>query len=186
MWTFPLVSIFLSFLLWKEKVSKAILLTLAFGLTLQGLAFNELFHLPLHKTTYLVAFGKGLLIGVLYFYFGFDLNHIDAERRDKMRFKFFLLVAMVFLTLANFYGERVSEATAVVSLILFPALFWKRISSVNLADSFSFLAISILSFFSFIFKWSELFSKGLDLTPLIWMVSFALCFYLVGNLKELK
>lgn len=186
MWTFPLISIFLSFILWKEKVPKGLLMILGLGLSMQVFSFGPVLSFSAEQGTLFSIFGKGLLVGLLYFHFGYNIGKKAPIKAEKMKIKAMLLVAMAFLTVANLEGHRLADGAAAISLILFPALFFRTIKTTGLFNIFGFFVIGVTAFFAFIFRWSKMVQDPFNLTPLVWMVCFAMAFYLVGNLKEIE
>lgn len=186
MWTFPLVSIFLSFLLWKEKTSKTLLLFLSLGLSLQIFSFGPLLGFSGQEGNLFSLFGKGVLAGILYFHFGFNVQNRAPKNGTKVLSKFLLLSGMVFFTIANMKGVKSADGIASICLIVFPALFFSTIRRTGIFNVFSFFVISATAFFGFLIKWSKIVEDPFNLTPLVWMICFAMAFFLVGNLKEIE
>lgn len=186
MWTFPLVSIFLSFLLWKEKTSKVLLLFLALGLSLQIFSFGPFLGFSANDGSLFTVFGKGILVGILYFHFGLRVQTRAPKNGTKILVKFLLLSGMVFFTIANLKGLKAADGAASIALIVFPALFFRILKNTGMPNIFSFFVISGTAFLGFIVKWSKLVMDPFNLTPLVWMICFTTAFYLVGNLKEIE
>ena len=184
MWTFPLVSIFLSFLLWKEKVPKQLLLFLGVGLTLQVFSYGPILDLFAVKAPLFPILGKGFLVGIIYFHFGLNSSGKITSKGWRTQAKLFLLVGMILFTVANFKSLRMAEGLATILLIVFPAIFFKVIKNYDIDSIFAFLGVSVSAFFAFLIEWIEKIEDPFQLTPLIWMICFAIAFYLVGKVEE--
>ena len=184
MWSFPIVSVALSFFFWKGEFSKKELVILAIGLCLQALAYHIGPVGPFLSGAPWISLGKGLLLGIVWANFGLKVQKIPEKNRESIRYKFILFCGLLFLTLTNQFGSRLSDAVLTCAFILLPAVYWSTRSQKELKITFALFSIGFLAFFSFFLTWTGVMRDLFQANPLLWMIAFSSCFFISFRSKE--
>lgn len=184
MWSFPLVSLFFGYMTYRKKNLNMVSGSLLLGLALQMFAYSYFpFELNEKLSLIFVTFGKSLALSFLIAsYSGIDFT--GSEAKERIRLKLIPLVGLIFITIHNLIGQKEAEALLSILLIVFPAVFWRKIREKDHYQIFALFLISFFAFSSFILQWSNQLLDTFNLIPLLWMLSFTCCLYLFYRNSE--
>ncbi len=184
MWSFPIVSFVLGILFWKGEFTKKEILILSVGLCLQALSYRIGPTGPFLNSAPWLSLGKGLLLGVLWANFGVNVKKIPAKQRESIKYKMIFFSGLLFMTLTNQFGVKLSDGVLTCLFILLPAVFWTVRVERELKVTFTLFAIAILSFVSFVVQWTGLIHDWYHGNPLLWMLAFGSSFFLSFRMKD--
>jgi len=169
---------------YKRKNLNIVSGSLLVGLALQMFAYSY-FPIELNEklSFLLVTLGKSLALSFLIAsYSGIDFTGSEAKQRIKL--KLIPLVGLIFVTIHNLVGQKEAEALLSILLIVFPAVFWRKVREEGHYQIFALFLISFFAFSSFILQWSNQLLDTFNLIPLLWMLSFTCCIYLFYTSSE--
>lgn len=193
MWSFPILSIALSFSAWKRWKNKFFLSFLTLGMALQGLNylkgkvdyFSAGFVMPSVSLYALVCLGRGLLLAQFFLLlsnFLADSSEDKSEKIKRIGVKLFLLFAFASFTIANLKGDKAADTVQALLFITLPALYWRQVLAQEFAVQFATFLIVFVAFFTYLLKYNGVFNDFYLLGPLVWMLSFTACYYMGLNI----